>query len=119
MSIISSTAWHQDTPLCKTANQRRYYPVAALPPKGNGFLSSKFPDALVTLDGEPISADIRILYRPEQGDVGDGVVVATTKSSGTGQWRVDGLNPNLRYDVVARLSDNNDTIIANVKPKVG
>lgn len=89
------------------------------PSRGNGFLSSKFPDALVTLDGEPVSADVRILYRPEQGSVGDGVVVATTKSSATGQWRVDGLNPNIRYDVVARLAGNNDTIIANVKPKVG
>ena len=88
------------------------------PSKGHGFLSSKFPDALVTLDGEPVQAEIRILYRPVSGANGDGVIVASTRSSPSGQWRVDGLNPNLTYDVVARLDGNNDTIIAKVKPKL-
>jgi hypothetical protein len=45
-------------------------------------------------------------------------LVAKTQSAPDGTWRVDGLNPNLRYDVVGRKDGFNDVIVSNVQPVV-
>lgn len=65
------------------------------------------------------AATVRVLYRPDSGEPGDGAVVAETQSAPDGTWRVDGLNPALKYDVVGRKSGHNDVIMANVSPEVG
>ncbi|MFG9301279.1 hypothetical protein [Pseudomonas aeruginosa] len=87
-----------------------------LPPGGNGYLAGEFPDGITTVGGAPVAATVRILYRPESAAPGDGVVVAEVQSAADGTWRVDGLNPSLRYDVVGRKSGFNDTIMANIAP---
>src|SRR5690606_18709229 len=59
------------------------------PQGGNGLLSGSFPTSLVTQEGNlPSQANIRILYRPEQGAGGDGYVVATTTCNADGTWQV-------------------------------
>ena len=89
-----------------------------LPPRGNGYLAGEFPDGITTVGGTPVAATVRVLYRPEAGEPGDGVVVAEVQSAPDGSWRVDGLNTALKYDVVGRKDGFNDVIMANVAPAV-
>lgn len=88
------------------------------PLPGNGYLAGTYPGGITTVDGVPTRATVRILYRPLSGALGDGAVVAEVLSELDGTWRVDNLNPALRYDVVGRKAGFNDVIMANVKPKV-
>lgn len=83
---------------------------------GNGYLAGEFPYGITTVEGAPVSATVRILYRPKTGTLYDGVVVAEVQSEPNGSWQVTGLNPDLRYDVVGRLAGRNDVVMANVKP---
>ena len=88
------------------------------PAPGPGYLAGTFPGGITTVDAVPTSATVRILYRPAAGAPGDGVLVAETQSAPDGTWRVDGLNPSLRYDVVGRKAGLKDVIMSNVQPKV-
>lgn len=88
------------------------------PKTGAGYFSSSFPDYLVTVEGRPGPGEIRVLLRTARVSEADGCLVAVTKADATGQWRVDGLNPDFRYDVVCRVEGYNDIIFSNVKPKV-
>lgn len=90
--------------------------LRTLPTTGNGYLSSKFPDAITSVDKVPVSATVRILYRSTTRDIADGVVVAEVQSKPDGTWRVDGLNPNLLYDVVGRIANTNDVIMSQISP---
>lgn len=82
------------------------------PAAGTGYIAGKLSgDASLTL------ATIRILYRhATQGALGDGYLVATVTPDAVGNWRVDGLNTSLKYDIVARRAGYNDVITANVTP---
>lgn len=88
------------------------------PEKGNGFLSSSFPDNVTRLDGVPHKMEVRVLYRPKSWAVADGIVVAITNSSDSGQWRVNNLNPQYKYDVVFRYTGYKDEIVSDVTPFV-
>ena len=70
------------------------------------------------MDSVPTSATVRVLYRAESGLLGDGLLIAEVESAPDGTWRVDGLNPALRYDVVGRKAGLKDVIMSNVQPKV-
>lgn len=89
-----------------------------LPAKGNGYLAGTYPGGITTVDGVPVRATVRVLYRPASGALGDGAVVAEVQSALDGTWRVDGLDPALKFDVVGRKPGFNDVIMANVSPKV-
>lgn len=89
-----------------------------LPANGAGFLAGSFPDGLTTVDGVPAEAEVRVLFRPASGGVSDGVVVATVMSGQDGVWRVEGLDPALRFDVVGRKAGFNDVLMSNVQPVV-
>lgn len=84
---------------------------------GNGLLSGSFPLNMVTQGGNlPSQAEIRILYRPNTGDPGDGILVGTTTCNVDGTWQVSGLNENLKFDIVARIPGFNDVLISDVQP---
>ena len=89
-----------------------------LPPKGAGFLAGEYPGGITTVEGVPASATVRVLYRPAGGALGDGVVVAEVQSGQDGVWRVDGLHPAYKFDVVGRCAGFNDVIMADVSPSV-
>ncbi len=98
-----------------------YRPVATWqagikPAPGPGYLAGTFPEGVTSLDGAPLSATVRVLYRPGSGALGDGALMASVKSAHDGTWRVDGLDPALRFDVVCRLEGFNDLILSNVSP---
>lgn len=80
------------------------------PPAGSAILSGKLSGPV------PLNATVRILYRPEAGTIGDGVLVAMVPVDATGSWQVSGLKADLKYDVVARREGYNDVITANVSP---
>ena len=84
---------------------------------GAGYLGGD-PGGLTTVSAIPASATVRILYRPNGGEPGDGVVVAETVSAPDGTWRVTGLDPTLKYDVVGRKAGFKDVIVSNVSPLV-
>ena len=87
-------------------------------PSGAGYLSGEFPSGTTTVEGVPTQAEVRVLWRGPAGHPADGVLVAKTQSAPDGTWRVDGLNPDLRYDVVGRKGGFNDVIVSNVQPVV-
>ena len=88
------------------------------PTTGTGFLAGEFPSGTTTVEGVPTQAEVRVLWRGPAGHPSDGVLVAKTQSAPDGTWRVDGLNPDLRYDVVGRKGGFNDVIVSNVQPVV-
>lgn len=88
------------------------------PLPGPGTLSGTYPDGIVSIEGVPGRATIRVLYRPLQGAHGDGVLVATTESADDGTWLIAGLDPSLRYDVVFRVEGYPDLILSNIAPVV-
>ena len=96
--------------------ERPRFPKPFKPKRGLGYLGGEFPDGITSVEGTPGQAEIRVLYRPEAGEPGDGVLVATTMSAPDGTWRIDGLNPDLKYDVVCRHRGYNDMILSNVSP---
>ena len=98
--------------------QRPGFALARKPLFGKeGLLSGSFPLSMVTQGGNlPSQAEIRILYRPNTGELGDGVVVATTTCNADGTWQVLGLDENLKYDIVARIPGYNDVLISDVQP---
>lgn len=85
---------------------------------GSGYLAGTFPGGITTVDGVPTPATVRVLYRPASGQPGDGALVAEVQSAADGSWRVDGLDPALKFDVVGRKAWFNDVIMSNVSPKV-
>lgn len=82
---------------------------------GPGELAGVAP-AITSELGTPTSAEIRVLYRPTGGTVGDGKVIASTTSAVDGTWKIQRLNPLLAFDVVCRKAGHNDLIWSQVKP---
>lgn len=86
---------------------------------GEGKLSSKYPSALTTVEGTPVSAQVLVRWRTQvPGQYGDGALVATTMSSPAGEWEITGLDHRQRYDVSARLTGENDALQSNVQPYI-
>lgn len=97
---------------------RREYVAFKLPLTGAGYLAGEFPDGVTSIDGVPAAATVRVLLRTTAGHPGDGALVAEVQSASDGSWRVDGLDPALKFDVVGRCAGFNDVIVANVSPEV-
>lgn len=88
------------------------------PQPGNGYLAGTWPSGVTSIEGVPGPATIRVHYRAEGGAPGDGMLIAETTSNASGVWRIDGLNENLKYDVICRADGYNDMILSNVSPAV-
>ena len=84
---------------------------------GPGYLAGSFPGGITTVKGVPTTATIRVHYRPAEGAVGDGILVAQVQSAPDGTWRVDGLNPALKFDVIGRKQGFRDVILPGLSPK--
>lgn len=95
-------------------------PVVSRSPRGGvGFLCSTFPDSTAMIEGVPTGGmEIRVLYRPSIDVLGDSILVATTMTAQDGSWRVNNLNPELRFDVVCRYNGFKDEIMSNIQPFV-
>ena len=98
--------------------QRPGFASARKPLFGDGYLAGDPPDGTTTVEGTPTPITVRVVLRTVQGSTGDGLLVAETQSNAAGLWRVEGLNPLLRYDVIGRLLGKKDVIVSDVVPKV-
>lgn len=85
---------------------------------GIGYFKSTFPEHITSVDGVPVSAEVRVLLRNHPNKDYDMLVVAKTQSANDGTWEVRGLNPNFKYDVIARYTGYNDLIMSDLTPKV-
>lgn len=86
------------------------------PTGGNGYIAGTYPSGITTLNGVPVAATVRVVYRGDSKRFTDGYVVAEVESAPDGTYLIDNLNPALRYDVIGRLNGQNDVIAANVQP---
>lgn len=98
--------------------QRPGFASARKPLFGDGYLAGDPPDGTTTVEGVPTPITVRVVLRTPQGSTGDGLLVAETQSNAAGLWKVEGLNPLLRYDVIGRLLGKKDVIVSDVTPKV-
>lgn len=86
------------------------------PPSGPGFLAGTFPGGITSVEGVPTTATVRVSYRPVAGGASDGVLIAQVQSAPDGTWRVDGLDPALKFDVICRKDGYNDMILSDISP---
>ena len=86
------------------------------PAGGNGYLAGSYPEGITSIEGAPTIATVRIHLRATSGAAGDGMLIAEVQSAADGSWRVDGLDPDLSFDVIGRKAGFNDVIVANVRP---
>ena len=98
--------------------QRPGFASARKPLFGDGFLAGDAPDGTTTVEGVPTPITVRVVLRTQHGSTGDGLLVAEAQSNAAGVWKVEGLNPLLRYDVIGRLAGKKDVIVSDVIPKV-
>lgn len=119
---MTPEGWDVIAPLSSLANPRatavqtQSWWVSPKPAPGPGYLSGEPPYGVTSVKGVPASAEVRVLYRPSRGAVGDGVLVASVISAPNGTWRVDGLDPELTFDVIFRCPGYNDMVLSQVKP---
>ena len=97
---------------------RQPYPFPKKNFSGDGYLAGEFPGGITTIDGVPSAAEVRVLWRDPNKTDSDGCVVASVISGPDGTWRVDGINANLKYDVVGRKEGFNDVIMSNITPAI-
>ena len=98
-----------------------FYPAHILPRfrlDGVGYFKSTFPEHITSVDGVPVSAEVRVLLRNHPNKDYDMLVVAKVQSANDGTWEIHGLNPNFKYDVIARYTGYNDLIMSDLTPKV-
>jgi hypothetical protein len=88
------------------------------PSGGPGYIAGTYPGGITTLNGVPVSATVRVVYRGSSKRYTDGYLVAEVQSAPDGTYRIDNLNPDLRYDVIGRLSGKDDVISSNITPMV-
>jgi len=85
---------------------------------GNGYLGGDFPDYVTKVEGVPAQTEILVFLHRNPGDPGDGKLIKRLTTFQSGSWRVDNLNPDLRYDVVCRYDGYKDEIVSNIQPFV-
>lgn len=66
----------------------------------------------------PLNLNTLVFLHRNSGDPGDGKLIKRLTTFQSGSWRVDNLNPDLRYDVVCRYTGYKDEIMSNIKPFV-
>lgn len=84
--------------------------------RGHGYLAGELPDGITTDETVPVSATVRAVLRTPDFPETDGIPVSHTVSDVAGTWRIDGVDPNTKFDVIGRLDTRNDAMMADVKP---
>lgn len=80
---------------------------------GPGYLAGEHPAGRTTVNGTPVSADVDVFY---EIDNKDWQCVASTTSQPDGTWSIAGLNPDKRFNVVARHASFGGVIAVDVQP---
>lgn len=80
---------------------------------GPGYLAGEHPAGRTTVNGTPVSADVDVFY---ELDTKDWQCVASTTSQPDGTWSIVGLNPDKKFNVVARHASFGGVIAVDVQP---
>ena len=80
---------------------------------GPGYLGGEAPEGRTTVNGTPVSADVDVFY---ELDNKDWQCVASTTSQPDGTWSIVGLNPDKKFNVVARHASFGGVIAVDVQP---
>lgn len=80
----------------------------------NGYLAGEPPGGTTTLNKKGVSAKVRVLLREDGPN--DGCLVAEMVSGDSGEWLIEGVSPNRRYDIIGRLQGHNDGAVFDVSP---
>lgn len=80
---------------------------------GPGYLAGEHPAGRTTVNGTPVSADVDVFY---ELDTKDWQHVASTTSQPDGTWSIVGLNPDKKFNVVARHASFGGVIAVDVQP---
>ena len=80
---------------------------------GPGYLGGEAPEGRTTVGGVPVSADVDVFY---ELDTKDWQCVASTTSQPDGTWSIVGLNPDKKFNVVARHASFGGVIAVDVQP---
>ena len=80
---------------------------------GPGYLAGEAPGGRTTVGGVPVSADVDVFY---ELDTKDWQHVASTTSQPDGTWSIVGLDPDKRFNVVARHASFGGVIAVDVQP---
>lgn len=80
---------------------------------GPGYLAGEHPAGRTTVNGTPVSADVDVFY---ELDNKDWQCVASTTSQPDGTWSIVGLNPDKKFNVVARHASFGGVIAVDVQP---
>lgn len=79
---------------------------------GMGYIAGESP-GLVTVNGAPGAREVEVRHRATRK------IVASTFASSAGEYRIDGLDPDEKFDVIARdySGTYNDVIVSRVSPQ--
>lgn len=80
---------------------------------GPGYLGGEHPAGRTTVNGTPVSADVDVFH---ELDTKDWQHVASTTSQPDGTWSIVGLNPDKKFNVVARHASFGGVIAVDVQP---
>ena len=80
---------------------------------GPGYLGGDAPEGRTTVGGVPVSADVDVFH---ELDTKDWQHVASTTSQPDGTWSIVGLNPDKKFNVVARHASFGGVIAVDVQP---
>ena len=80
---------------------------------GPGYLAGEHPAGRTTIDGTPVSADVDVFYELDNRDWQH---VASTTSQPDGTWSIFGLNPDKKFNIVARHASFGGVIAVDVQP---
>lgn len=80
---------------------------------GPGYLAGEHPAGRTTVNGVPVAADVDVFY---ELDNKDWQCVASTTSQPDGTWSIVGLNPDKKFNVVARHASFGGVIAVDVQP---
>lgn len=81
-----------------------------------GYLSSTFPEFIISRDGVPTQGTVEIRLRQGSSPEYRSLLVKRVTSSMTGEWYVDNLNPLFKYDVICQLEGFNDIVYTDITP---
>lgn len=84
---------------------------------GVGYLAGTYPNGVTSVEGVPAPVTVTVRARAPESYF-DGFKVAEVLSAADGSWRVDGLSPAMRFDVVCRHAGYNDLILSDITPAV-
>lgn len=86
-------------------------------PDGVGYLGGDYPDGVVTVDGVPTDADIEVRLK-NQNPTLNGTLIASTKASQSGTWKIPNIDMSETFDIIARKEGEQPICVSDVQGEI-